>query len=171
MEYTDEEIYNIEKASPTKQFLLKEWDKDAYEFAQSIIAFLQESFPQFKVYFIGSLALKLPGSNDVDMNVDCGHASAEELAEYANLISEKYGAATRVEPAIAQWVFTKDGVSVDIILYNNQFEGTDTQIAIHEKIKNSPELQLEYENIKREAHEKSERDYVRGKIQFFRKLV
>ena len=168
--YTSEEQYNIDAASSTEKFILKPWDSKAHAMAESIVDFLKKTFPEFEVYFIGSLALRISGSNDIDMNVYCKECSSEDIARHAQLISEKYSKPTRVEPTIAQWVFTHDGVSVDIILYNGQFEGADSQTVLHEKLAGSAALRTEYEAMKQQMDGKSVRDYVRGKILFFKRM-
>ena len=170
-DFSSEDLYNISKASSDKVFMLRPWDAKAYDYAQTIVAFLEQMFPGFSVYFIGSLALKLPGSNDVDMNVYCGECSSEDIATHARKISEKYGGPLRVEPTIAQWVFEKDGVHVDIILYNSVFEGANAQVALHQKLLHSKQLQDEYKAMKERVNGRSERDYAREKIIFFRKVT
>lgn len=48
--FTEEDLYNIETASPNKTLALREWSESSFEKAQQIVDCLKTTFPEFKVY-------------------------------------------------------------------------------------------------------------------------
>jgi GrpB-like predicted nucleotidyltransferase (UPF0157 family) len=72
---------------------------------------------------------------------------------------------------MVQWEYREDDVEIDIIAYDNCFEGVDDQIHIHRVLKDSEHWRSEYAELKR-AHDGAPiNEYQEAKKRFFNKLL
>ena len=148
------------------------WSESAFKYAETLVAELRTAAPDCNVYFIGALSLGLSGHNDVDLNVHCHTRDSEELLECARKVATVLGhEPTSVDEHLIQWVYVREGVEVDTILYDDLFEGVGDQIRIHEILAGNDVQRAEYARLKGAYDQRPLDEYSEAKKKFFKKIL
>lgn len=151
-----------------KIFHLQEWTPDATKAAADIINKIHAAAPELEVLFMGAAALKLPGKNDIDLDILC---SIEDVARYTELLLPVLGKPEDTKGTMTVWEFKQGGFEVDCILSDPAISHVPAQREVFETLKASDSLLREYETLKRACDGLPYEEYERRKKAFFARMV
>lgn len=124
---------------------LKPWSPQIVEIANSLIGKIHAVAPELEVLFMGAAALRLPGKNDIDLDILCNVGDTEE---YTDKLISVLGKPKDADDKLAVWNFELDGFEVDAILSDPRISHVLEQRTVFEKLKSDPALLIEYRKLK-----------------------
>jgi len=148
-------------------FHVQPWNPKTETVAQSIMDAVRQSAPELEVLFMGAAALRLPGKNDVDMDILC---AVQDVPRYTGRLSALFGEPREQTDKIAAWSFYQDGVEVDIMLSDPKISHVSKQKRIFEALQNDSQLYESYRRLKLACDGLPYDEYVVRKNAFFRQL-
>ena len=117
---------------------------------------------------MGSVALGLPGKNDIDLDILC---ETKHLAMYTERLSSVLGKPKKQENTSTAWEFELDGFAIDAILSDPSVSHVPKQRAVFEKLKSSADLLEEYRQLKLACNGLAYSEYESRKKAFFNDRV
>jgi hypothetical protein len=151
-----------------KIFHLQEWTPQVTTVAQNVIDRIHIAAPELEVLFMGAAALKLPGKNDIDLDILC---SAKDIAHYTELLSPILGKPKETSVSITAWKFMQDDFEIDCILSDPTISHVPRQRKVFEVLKASDSLLKEYEELKRDCKGLPYEEYEKRKKAFFARVA
>lgn len=155
----------MEKIPEHAKAHIKPWDEKAAEFARNIVMQLEKD-TGLEVFWSGSLALGIPGENDVDLTI---FAEPKDFDLYLPHIISILGEPTYKLDEKILWRIIKDGHKIDATLASKDLEGVQDDIFFFESIKNNKKLFQEYTSLKEEGL--SAREYYKRKNEFYNRIM
>lgn len=151
-----------------KVFHLQPWTPKVQEVANSLIRRIHAVAPELEVFFMGAAALKLPGKNDIDLDILCNQA---DIGTYAKILAEVLGSPKETKDNLTAWEFMLEGFEVDAILSDPKISHVPLQRKRFEVLKNSPELLREYRELKEASDGLPFEEYEKRKLEFLEAKV
>lgn len=138
--------------------------------ADELISKIHDVAPELEVLFMGAGALKLPGKNDIDLDILC---SVHNLNRYVRVLMSVLGAPQKQSDDMAVWDYEYKGFEIDAILSDPSLPGSHVPIQKKrfEKLKASPELQEKYRQLKIECNGLPYEQYEAKKKAFLEEVV
>lgn len=165
---TEDQIKYLATVPDNKRMTIRPFNPKGLDIAGQIIKDIKSVEPDLEVVLMGSLALKIWGQEDIDINVFCIKSrQVNHLDNFKNL----FGQPSRQGKNYIGWDFQRDGFSVDIRLTDPTSKNTIAQIEVFNLLKNNPNLLKEYEKIKKEARHSTYKEYQTRKFEFFNKVL
>jgi len=138
------------------------------ETAQEIISQIKSRLPDLEVFFGGASALGIAGQNDIDLNI---LSVPEEYDKHLPILKELFGEPAKRNPNLVEWEFKKNGFDIELYLTDRNSPAFQEQIKTFEILRDNPDYQKEYEQIKLSSDGLSFREYMRRKYEFFNRLI
>lgn len=154
--------------SSSQNVKLLPYDPKAYLIGEEISKMLQEKISNVKVYFVGSVALKIHGQNDIDIIVAYKKG---ELKQKITEISEIYGKPVRKRANHAIWNNDVAGYELQIQLLDKNSNYFKEQLFLFNKLLLDKELLSQYKQLKSELDGSSERTYHQKRMGFYNTLL
>jgi GrpB-like predicted nucleotidyltransferase (UPF0157 family) len=151
-----------------RRFHLQEWMSGAAKVAADISNKIHAATPELEVLFMGAAALKLPGKNDIDIDILC---SAKDITRYTELLLPVLGKPKDTKDTITVWEFIQDGFEIDCILSDPTSSHVPAQRKVFELLEANTRLRNEYEQLKRDCDGLSYEEYEKRKKAFFARIV
>lgn len=150
-----------------KIYKAEEWSPKLESVAQSIIDGVHSVAPELEVLFMGAAALRLPGKNDLDLDVLC---SKEDIRKYTEKLMKVLGEPKKTETTTS-WDFEKEGFEIDIILSDPSISHVPEQKHIFDTLKSNPELLEEYRQLKISCDGLPYEEYNERKKEFYQTRI
>jgi len=151
-----------------KIFHLNEWTPQVPVAAQEIIDGIHTKTPELEVLFMGAAALKLPGKNDIDLDILCPRSDIPQAVERLQSV---LGAPQSVTDSVVAWEFEKDGFEVDCMLSDPTVSHVPRQRSVFERLVTDSHLCDQYERLKRESDGLPYAEYEQRKKAFFASIL
>jgi GrpB-like predicted nucleotidyltransferase (UPF0157 family) len=138
--------------------------------ADELISKIHDVAPELEVLFMGAGALKLPGKNDIDLDILC---DVHDLKRYVHVLMPVLGAPQKLNGDMAVWDYEYKGFEIDAILSDPNAPGSHvpTQKKRFERLKANPELREQYRQLKIECNELPYEQYETKKKAFLEEVV
>jgi GrpB-like predicted nucleotidyltransferase (UPF0157 family) len=162
------QIKYLEKVPESKRVNVKPFNPKGLEIANQIIAEIKAVEPGLEVICVGSVALKIAGQEDLDINASCVKAEQEK---HVPSFKKLYGEPSRIGQASISWDFVRGGFSVDVWLTDPTAETTKQQLKVFNLLKENPQLLKEYEQIKLSAKNMPYKQYQTKKYEFYNRIL
>ena len=146
-------------------FHLQAWTPDLSKIAQQLIREIHSIAPELEVLFMGAAALKLPGKNDIDLDILCDE---KRIHEYTNKLAMIFGKPRSADGTMTIWSFDRNNFEVDMILSDPKTSHVPQQLKVFEALRNNKALLNEYKTLKIAADGLPYHEYEAQKIQFFK---
>ena len=150
-----------------KLFHLQAWTPQVLEVAQNVMRDIQRITPELEVLFMGAAALKLPGKNDIDLDILC---AADDVPSYTKKLIAVLGKPEEELPHQTAWEFTQDGFEIDCILSDPSISHVPLQKRRFELLQSNPQLLEAYKQLKIACDGLPYEQYEKRKIAFLEKL-
>lgn len=151
-----------------KIFHLQPWTPVIQKVANDLIARIHTIAPELEVLFMGAAALKLPGKNDIDLDILCSQA---DLKTYTEKLLPVLGTPKDADNKLVIWEFILDGFEIDAILSDPKTSHVPLQQKRFEILKANPQLQAEYRQLKENCDGLPHAEYEKRKIAFLEEKV
>lgn len=151
-----------------KLFHMQPWTSEIQEVAQSLINEIHAVTPELEVLFMGAAALKLPGKNDIDLDILCNQV---DLPAYAQKLLPILGTPKNADGKLVVWEFILDGFEIDAILSDPKTSHVPLQRKRFEILRANPKLQEEYRQLKQQCDGLLYDEYEKRKIAFLEERV
>lgn len=124
-------------------------------------------FPELKVHFLGSAALKIAGQLDVDMFIEC---NKRDFKKYVPALVKLFGEPSKKRSKFIMWEFKKNKVEVQLLLVDRTSRILKRQLSVFAKLN---KVAKEYHLLKLKSVGYTHREYEKRKMKFFieRKIV
>jgi GrpB-like predicted nucleotidyltransferase (UPF0157 family) len=151
-------------------FYCHEWTQELQNVANELIGSIHDVAPELEVLFMGAGALRLPGKNDIDLDILC---DVHDLKRYVHVLMSVLGAPEKLNDDMAIWDYEHKGFEIDAILSDPNTPGSHvpTQKRRFEKLKASSELQEQYRQLKLECDGLPYAQYETKKKAFLEEVV
>lgn len=149
-------------------FHLQPWRPEAAATAQNIISEIHAVTPDLEVLFMGAAALKLPGKNDIDLDILC---PAKDIAHNTEQLLGVLGEPNGIAKTMTVWKFERNGFEIDCILSDPSVSHVPHQKRAFELLKENAKLRKEYEELKQNSDGLPNIEYEKCKKAFFRRIV
>lgn len=157
----------LQKIPETGRVSIKPFDQKVSSVAKIIIGEIKKIVPDLEVLFMGAAALGIAGQNDLDLYILCPE---KDFGKYMTKLEEYFG--KRVQGiSVIKWEFAKDDFPVELYLTDPETSSTKEQIQLFEILKQNPGLLKVYEQIKLDSNGLTFREYMRGKYEFFNRVL
>lgn len=143
---------------------IQPWNPKAAEYARSLVHDIEAL--GLEVFWEGSLALHIPGANDIDLYI---FSVPKDFDAYLPDITRILGDPTYKLPEKILWRVTKDGHKIDASLADKDNPDVIMDMHFYNTLKNNPALLQEYTAMKTPGV--SEREYYRQKNEFYNKVT
>lgn len=157
----------LEKIPDDRIVMIQPYDPKMEEVAATLMQEIHVMFPEVTIHFLGASALKISGQGDIDLYV-C--SPKEKFEKYLPTLTSLFGDHV-ANTSTFEWQFVRDGFQISVYLTDPATDSMKRHIAVFTLLKNSPELQKEYELIKESMNGKSLREYQRAKYEFYHKIL
>lgn len=162
---TESQKEYLEKIPKDSMANLKPWDEEAAKFAQSLVKRLEEITP-LEVFWEGSLALGIPGENDIDLYF---FSEPENFNAFLPKVVSILGSPTYELEDRILWRVIIVGYKIDATMGSKNMEAAQNDIRFFNSLKREPELLQEYIDLKQE--DLSAREYYRRKNEFYNQVI
>jgi len=148
---------------------VQEWTPALKQAGDELVAKIHEAAPELEVLFMGAAALGLPGKNDLDIDILC---KGNEIKHYAEILKPIFGVPQKLNKEMSVWSYTQDGIEIDCILSDPSRPNSHVpkQKKVFEILKNSPDLQERYKQLKYECDGLPYEQYEAKKKEFLSRL-
>lgn len=164
---TENQEKYLQKIPADKAVKIVPFDPNIPDIVQEIKDQIANAGINLDIRFMGASALGISGQGDIDLYILC---PSKDLQIYLPKLEEIFG--PKVSGiSIIKWQFAKDRHEIEMYLTDPSTSSLQEQIRTFEILKNSPQLLKEYEEIKSSADEKSFREYMRRKYEFFNRIL
>ena len=119
-----------------------------------------------EVFWEGSLALGIPGQNDIDLYI---FSEPEEFDDNLPKIVSVLGTPTYILEDKILWRTIKDGHKIDASLGSKNLEGVRNDMVFFNSLKGKPDLLQEYITLKQ--GDLSAREYYQKKNEFYNRVI
>ena len=157
-----EYMQGIPEDAPSK---VRPWDQAAATYAEALVAEI-ETVSGLEVFWEGSLALGIPGENDIDLYI---FAEPDQFAEFLPRVTQVLGEPTYVLGDKILWRTQKDGHKVDAGLISRSSIDAQRDTFFFDALKRDEKLLQEYAAIKDPSL--SAREYYRQKNEFYNRVT
>lgn len=151
-----------------KTFKLEPWTPKVSEVAENLVSDIKRVTPELEILFMGAAALKLPGKNDIDLDILC---DKKDIGAYANKLVPVLGNPKEINDNLAAWNYELDGLEIDLILSDPGTSHVPAQKRVFEILKANIELQKEYIKLKIECDGMPYVEYENRKRSFFEMII
>lgn len=166
---TETEKRYIDSIPKDKTFTFRPWNPGIQLAGNTLASELQAALgAQAQVFFIGSAALGIPGEREIDIDVHC---PKNALGACSKLLEEHLGASAQRDEHSIEWNFDKNGISIDVMLYDPSDAALPNYLAVFEALASSEVLRERYGMVKKSMDGKPYREYVLAKKQFLKKIL
>lgn len=155
----------LEKIPKDSKADIKPWDPEAAKFAENLVKQL-EKFTGLEVFWEGSLALGIPGQNDIDLYI---FSEPENFSDTLPKIVSVLDEPTYILEDKILWRIIKNGYKIDASLGSKNLKGVQNDVIFFNSLKEKPELLQEYVNLKQ--GDLSAREYFQKKNEFYNRII
>jgi len=142
------------------------FDPKAWQVGRNIVSQINRIAPGLKVYFVGSVSLKISGANDIDLISQC---DKYELVKYAKLLESLLGMPVKRNRGYTIWKTCIKGYSVELLLSDPNQRFFKEMLKTYLFLKKNKNVLKEYEELKIKSSGVCEREYIRRRMVFFNK--
>lgn len=165
---TKEERDYLSKIDPRRKVSIHPYDPKGKTLGEAIVKQIEKHFPDLKVLFMGSVALRISGQKDIDIYA---LADPKDFDKYLPIFEKLFGKVDKqgkyVKKTFIEWKFIKDGYEIEVYLT----EPPERQIQVYEVLKSNKKLLKKYEDLKSSFDGKSYKDYQKAKYEFYNKIL
>ena len=151
-----------------KIFHLQQWTPKIQKTAERLIEQINNIAPELDVLFMGAAALKLPGKNDVDLDILCNEA---DITTYTERLLPILGQPKEARDDMVAWEFERDGFEIDVILSDPKTSHVALQRKRFELLKENQGLRDEYRKLKEASDGIPYAEYEKRKAAFLEEKV
>ena len=157
-----EYLENLPQKLLQKKVKVFKYDPHGKIIAQKIIQKIQRILP-VKVHYMGSSALEISGMKDIDLFI------------FTNQIKDKYikkiNQILGFKPIKDKWRWKEDGFKITLKITNPNDQKRKEQILFFKILKRNPFLRKKYEEYKSFTNDKTYKEYLYTKMDFFSRVV
>lgn len=155
----------LEKIPKDSKADIKPWNPESAKFAENLVKQLEE-LTGLEVFWEGSLALGIPGQNDIDLYI---FSEPENFNDNLPKVVSVLGEPTyRLKDKIL-WRIIKNGHKIDASLGSKNLKEVQNDMAFFNFLKEKPELLQEYVDLKQ--GDLSAREYYQKKNEFYNRVI
>ena len=162
---TESQKEYLEKIPKDSNADIKPWDPESAKFAENLVKQLEE-FTVLEVFWEGSLALGIPGQNDIDLYI---FSEPENFNDNLPKVISVLGEPTYVLEDKIIWRVVKNGYKIDASLGSKNLKGAQNDVTFFNSLKEKPELLQEYIDLKQ--GDLSAREYYQKKNEFYNRVI
>lgn len=162
---TESQKEYLEKIPEDSKADIKPWNPETAKFAENLVKKLEE-ITGLEVFWEGSLALGIPGQNDIDLYI---FSEPENLSDNLPKVVSILGDSTYTLDDKILWRVTKEGYKIDASLGSKNLEGVQNDMTFFNSLKEKPELLQKYIDLKQ--GDLSAREYYRRKNEFYNRVI
>jgi len=153
---------------PKKRIKIEKYNPESSRVAKKVCRLLNKHFPELKVYYHGSSALKIAGKNDIDILLTC---KSKYFKKYLPKLVKLFGDYKKRGRKYLNWELKKEGFDVEITLIDPESRFFREIIGVFWVLQSSKVLLKKYEELKLSSKYLSIREFEREKLYFFNKLL
>ncbi len=135
---------------------------------QNIIIIIKSQFPTLKIIAAGSSSLKIAGLNDIDLYTV---SPKESFHKYILTFTRLFGKPYKIRKNFIEWHFSWKGFPVELSLMDPDTSMCKERLRIFQIFKHDKRILYEYEKLKKDLNGSSLREYVRGRLEFFNRVL
>ncbi|OGM25940.1 hypothetical protein A2627_02330 [Candidatus Woesebacteria bacterium RIFCSPHIGHO2_01_FULL_39_28] len=124
--------------------------------------------PGLKIFFVGSVALGVPGQRDIDFIAECNQA---DLQKYANQLKKIFGIPRNETPQFVEWNSERKDYKIEFFLSIPQSRIYKGYKDIFFALDSNKKFLDEYNDLKLSVDGMSLRNYERARKKFFNKVI
>ncbi len=162
---TEEQEKYLSKIPSDAVASIKPWDPITAKFAKSLIKEIEQN-TGLEVFWEGSLALGIPGENDIDLVI---FSEPKDFDKHLPAVIRTLGKPTYVLSEKVLWRITKDGYKIDASLTSKNDPAVKFDILFLTSLINNPTLLKEYITLKIPGL--SARKYYKLKNEFYNEIT
>ncbi|PIR44509.1 MAG: hypothetical protein COV10_04660 [Candidatus Vogelbacteria bacterium CG10_big_fil_rev_8_21_14_0_10_51_16] len=155
----------LEKIPEGDKADIQPWDSASAKFAETLVKQLEES-TGLEVFWEGSLALGIPGQNDIDLYI---FSEPKDFSDNLPKLLSVLGEPTYILEDKILWRVVKDGHKIDACLGSKNLKGAQGDAVFFNSLKEKPELLKEYTALKQ--GDLSAREYYQRKNEFYNRVI
>ncbi len=125
-------------------------------------------YPELKVHFMGSAALRICGQKDLDYIIDC-HPESFNL--YISGLTSLLGQPKKNRPTFVEWETNQHNYHIDLLLMDPSNPVSIKTLKIFDIFISNQEILKQYEQLKMASNGVSIREYKRIRMEFFQKIL
>jgi GrpB protein len=158
----------LDKIPSNQKVHVKKYDPKTKHISFELIKQIKVLFNDLEVINMGSSALEISGTNDIDLQIlSDPKVYSKYLPSLINLLGEpKFQSESLIE-----WKFKIDSIEVELYLTDKSSPETQRQLKVFKLLNNDTNLCLSYEKLKLKFKNGLLKDYMGAKFEFFNKIL